>query len=234
MADESKDPFVEMFEDPARAQAYSAGPPAFTPGFSDVHKMVAILLEERLPPNGDVLVHGAGGGLELEALAQRHTGWQFVGVDPAKAMLDEAATRLGSLMQRITLHRGYIDTAPAGPFDGATSLLTLHFLDIEDRIDTVRQIAARLKPGAPLVVVHQSFPQKPEERARWLDRYEAFARANGVPAEMAQGARQGVGGMTTLLEPEQDIDVLRNAGLTRVSPFYRAFAWSGWVGYAPG
>ncbi|MEM7002693.1 MAG: class I SAM-dependent methyltransferase, partial [Pseudomonadota bacterium] len=129
---------------------------------------------------------------------------------------------------------GYIDTAPAGPFDGATSLLTLHFLDIEDRIDTVRQIAARLKPGAPLVVVHQSFPQQPEERARWLERYEAFARANGVPGEMAQGARQGVGAMTTLLEPEQDMDVLRSAGLTGVSPFYRAFAWSGWFGYAPG
>ncbi|WP_434803260.1 class I SAM-dependent methyltransferase [Paracidovorax avenae] len=55
------------------------------------------------------------------------------------------------------LHEGYIDSAPEGPFDGATCLLTLHFLPTAERLRTLQQLRARLKPGAPLVVAHHSF-----------------------------------------------------------------------------
>src|SRR3546814_7306508 len=64
------------------------------------------------------------------------------------------------------------DLAPAGPFDGATCLLTLHFLDTEERIRTAAEIRKRLKPGAPFVAAHGSFPQGAGTRDRWLDRSE--------------------------------------------------------------
>jgi tRNA (cmo5U34)-methyltransferase len=35
-----------------------------------------------------------------------------------------------------------------------------------------------------------------------------------------------------MLSPEEDEAVLRAAGFTRVEPFYAAFTWRGWVGYA--
>lgn len=63
--------------------------------------------------------------------------------------------------RRVDLIEGLIDDAPAGPFDGATCLLTLHFLDRPDRIRTLRAIRDRLKPGAPFVAVHSSSRRTP-------------------------------------------------------------------------
>lgn len=98
------------------------------PGVDSLLQMTRVLLAERMPPQGRVLVVGAGGGLELEDLAKAHTGWQFDGVDPSAAMLDLAARRLGPLTSRVTLHEGYVQDAPAAPFDGATCLPTFHFV----------------------------------------------------------------------------------------------------------
>lgn len=228
-----EDSFLEMFEDPAHAARYSEGPAKFMPGYQDVQRMTGVLMREHVPAHGEVLVHGAGGGLELEVFAQENSDWTFVGVDPAKPMLDVAAARLGTFMERTELHHGYIETAPEGPFDAATSLLTLHFLAADARRKTVSEIVSRLKPGAPLIVAHSSFPSGTAERDVWLSRYAAFAVASGVDPEMACRARDAVSMNLPPLDPEQNVTLLREAGLEGVSLFYSAFAWHGWVGYAP-
>lgn len=233
MKKESSNPFVAMFEDPERASVYADGPAKFTPGFSDVHRMVNVLIREGVKSDAHLLIHGCGGGLELEALAVTNPHWRFVGVDPARPMLDEAEKRMNSLMDRVSLHHGYIDTAPTGPFDAATSLLTLHFLDEDERTETLSKIVARLKTGAPFIAVHSSFPQQEPDRTSWLQRYAAFAVSSGADLEMAEAARQAVGKMTTAFDPARDMQIFKNAGLTRVTEFYSAFTWRGWVGYAP-
>ncbi len=220
------------FSDPDAVAKYAEGPPRFVPGFADLHRMTAILLAERAPADARVLVLGAGGGLELKALAQAHPGWTFDGVDPAAEMLSQAERTLGPLASRATLHQGYIDDAPDGPFDAAVCLLTLHFLAPDERLRTAAQIHRRLKPGAPFVAAHSSFPQAEPERTEWLSRYAAFAEAHGVPSDQAQGARAAVAAHLNLLSPEQDEAILRGAGFTDVTPFYAAFTWRGWVAYA--
>ncbi|MEM9495681.1 MAG: methyltransferase [Pseudomonadota bacterium] len=230
---EDKSPFLDMFDDPEHAATYGDGPAKFVPGFYDVHRMAGILMRERAPDDGKVLVHGAGGGLELEAFARENPGWRFVGVDPAKAMLDAAAERLGSLMTRTELHHGFIDDAPEGPFDAATSLLTLHFLDADERRRTVAEIVRRLKPGAPLVAVHVSFPSGAAGQEKWLSRYEAFALASGADPELAGRAREAVEASLPRLEPRENVELFGEAGLKDVTSFYEAFTWRGWVGYAP-
>jgi tRNA (cmo5U34)-methyltransferase len=62
-----------------------------------------------------VLVLGAGGGLELKAMAEAYRAWRFVGVDPSAQMLEMAARTLGPLADRLDLVQGYVEDAPAGP-----------------------------------------------------------------------------------------------------------------------
>ncbi len=222
---------LEMFEDPEHAARYSDGPVKFIPGFRDIHRMATVLIREQTPENAKILVHGAGGGLELEAFALDNPNWTFVGVDPAKAMLDIAAKRLGKCMERTELKHGFIDAVTETGFDAATSLLTLHFLAVEERKRTVAEIVKRLRPGAPLIAVHSSFPEDAAERDLWLSRYEAFAIASGVEPEMALNARQAVSTNLPHLAPEQNANLLREAGLINVASFYSAFSWHGWIGY---
>jgi tRNA (cmo5U34)-methyltransferase len=222
--------FVACFDDPAAVARYAEGPPRFVPGFEALHRMTGILLAEGTPPDAQVLVLGAGGGLELRALAEAQPRWTFVGVDPSREMLLQAERTLGPLMDRVTLIQGYIDDAPAGPFDAATCLLTLHFLDAVEREATVRAIHRRLRAGAPFVAAHGSFPQ--DERPRWLDRYEAYALASGVDREQARKARAAVEASLPALDPQQDTDILRDGGFRDVALFYAAFTWRGWIARA--
>ncbi|WP_207480469.1 class I SAM-dependent methyltransferase [Arenibaculum pallidiluteum] len=223
---------LDAFADPEALARYAERTRRFVPGYDDLHRMTGILLAERAPRDAEVLVLGAGGGLELKALAEAHPGWTFVGVDPSAEMLGLAERTLGPLGARVRLVQGYIDDAPEGPFSAATCLLTLHFLDAAERRRTAGEIRRRLRPGAPFVAAHSSFPQGEAERPRWLSRYAGFAIASGADPDHAARAHEAVGATLTLLDPEQDAAVLRDAGFADVSLFYAAFTWRGWVAQA--
>ena len=229
--DEPENPFLKAFGDPEFVAQYQDGPPRFMPGFHDVHRMANVLLAERVPQTARLLVLGAGGGLELKAMAESKAGWTFEGVDPAPEMLKLARNSLGVAANRVHFVEGYIEDATEGPFDGAVCLLTLHFLDRAGREQAAREIRRRLKAGAPFVVAHSSFSQSPDLRSMWLDRYEAFAVESGVDPAIARQARDGVE-KVPLMTPEEDEAVLRSAGFSNVELFYAAFTWRGWVAYA--
>lgn len=231
-ADSGDKPFLANFEDPEAVAAYADGPRRFVPGLDALHRMTGVLLAERAPPDARVLVLGAGGGLELKALADSHPGWTFTGVDPAGPMLRLAERTLGPLSERVELVKGYIEDAPEGPYDAAVCLLTLHFLDPEERRRTAGEIRRRLRIGAPFVAAHSSFPQDHAAREVWLGRYAAYAVASGVEPDKAYGARDSVRAALDLLDPDADEAVLRAAGFRDVAMFYAAFTWRGWVGYA--
>ena len=224
---------TDLFDDPDLAAQYAEGPEQFMPGYLSVQRMASVLLRERMPEGGHVLVHGAGGGAEVEAFARLNPGWRFTGVEPAKAMLDEAAVRLAPLGDRLALHHGFIDDAPAGPFNGATSLLTLHFIEAEARKATVAAIVRRLKPGAAFVAVHVSFPQTSDGREQMLARHREFTISGGADPAVAEEGRTMIDEQLPVLEPEVDAAILREAGLVDVIQFFEAFTWRGWVGYAP-
>lgn len=224
---------MSPFTDPVAVARYAEGPPRLVPGFADLQRMTLLLLAERTPADGRVLVLGAGGGLELKVFAETQPNWQFDGVDPTAEMLRLAEATLGPLAARVRLHEGYIDTAPVGPFDAATCLLTLHFLPLEERRRTLHEIQQRLKPGAPLVVAHHSFPQGNAESEQWLLRYAAFAASSGIEPAQADSARAAIGARLPVLSPEQDESLLREAGFANVSLFYAGFTFRGWVAYKP-
>jgi tRNA (cmo5U34)-methyltransferase len=224
---------VSPFSDPQAVARYADGPVRLVPGFHALQQMATLLLAEAVPEDGKILVLGAGGGLELKAFAQAHAQWRFTGVDPSAEMLKLAEATLGPLASRVDLIEGYVDAAPEGPFDGATCLLTLHFLPAAERLHTLRELRRRLKPGAPLIVAHHSFPQGEREKPRWLQRYAAFAESSGVPPAHARHAGDAIGARLPLLDPEQEVALLQRAGFGSVELFYAAFTFKGWVARAP-
>jgi tRNA (cmo5U34)-methyltransferase len=192
--------------------------------------MVSLLLAERTPQHGRVLVLGAGGGQELKAMAETHPGWSFDGVEPSGDMLRLAEQVVGPHAGRMRFHRGYIDDAPGGPFDAATSILVFHFIPPDQRLKTLKQVRRRLRIDAPFVLVHLSFPQT--ERSIWIDRHLAYGRSNGLESADAERARQALSSGLTILSPEEDVAMLRLAGFSNASLFYAGLSIRGWVAYA--
>lgn len=212
--------------------SYAEGPPRQVPGFDGLHRMTMMLLAERVPATGRVLVLGAGGGLELKTFAEAHPGWSFDGVDPSGDMLQIARRTVGRHADRMRFHEGYIGDAPQGPFDGAASLLTFHFIPRDQRLETLRQVRTRLRPGAPFVLAHISFPQTEPERSTWIARHVAYGAADGTDPARLEASRQAIADKLTILAPDEEEAMLRGAGFLDVSLFYAGFSFRGWAAYA--
>lgn len=220
------------FANPAAVASYVANAPLKVPGLglADLHRMVMLLLAEEVPGDAHILVVGAGGGMETWAMAEAQPAWRFTGVDPSLAMLEIARQTLAPFEDRVDLIQGAIEQAPAGPFDGATCLLTLHHLDRDERLRTLKDIRRRLGPGARLVVAEHSAPGADPER--WMTRSIAFGDREGLDWAKAAATARMMTERLPLLTPAQEEDLLREAGFTDVELYYAAFSFRGWVGTA--
>lgn len=220
------------FTDPVAVARYAENLSLQVPGVHALHQMTQVLLAEQVPPAGRVLVLGAGGGMELKAMAEAHPAWRFTGVDPSPDMLALARRVLGSMAARVDWVEGLAESAPDVEFDGATCLLTLHFLPFEERLRTLRELRRRLKRGAPLVVAHHSVPDAPQEKRTWFRRWAAFAAANGLAGDDADARAATVASRLPTLSPASEVELLERAGFERPGLFYAAFTFRGWVAYA--
>ncbi|WP_266172217.1 class I SAM-dependent methyltransferase [Dyella subtropica] len=219
------------YEDPEFVRRYAQGPAAFVPAYVHMQRMAAQLMRERIGDTGQVLVLGAGGGLELEAFAKLSPQWTFVGVDPAKAMLTAAQERMraAGASERVDWHHGYIFDAPAGPFDAATSLLTLHFVpDDGTKECTLREIHRRLKPGAPFMLVDLCIDLAASDAATALNRYREFALESGAQPEQVETTCGRLVTVLQMVSAERDEELLGGAGFRQVELFYAGLSWRGW------
>lgn len=215
------------FANPAAIASYVENARKNVPGLTDLHRMVMLLLAEHAQGPANILVVGAGGGMETRAMAEAQPDWRFTGVDPSAAMLDLARQTLGPLSERATLIEGSIDQVSDSSFDGATCLLTMHHLKRDERLHLLRETRARLKPRAPLVTVEHSAPDS--NPAAWMARSVAFSDRDGPDWARARAQGQRMAEHLTLLSPSDEQDLLREAGFENPALFYAAFSFRGWV-----
>lgn len=218
------------YADPRAIASYAEDAWRKVPGLADLHRMMLLLLSERAPAAAHMLVVGAGGGMETRAMAEAQPGWRFTGVDPSPAMLALAHQATMPFTDRVDLIEGTVGQTPDGPFDGATCLLTLHHIDLSERLHTLQEVRRRLKPGAAFVVAHHAAPGPgPQD---WMTRSMAFADRAGP--DWAKAAERGRVMMERLplLTPDEEEALLREAGFVDVALFYAAFSFRGWVGVA--
>lgn len=218
------------FSNPSAIASYAEEAPRKVPGLADLHRMVMLLLAEQAPGAAHILVVGAGGGMETKAMAEAQAHWRFTGVDPSPAMLDLAHRTLAPFADRVELLEGTIDQAPAGPFDGATCILTLHHIDRSERLRVLREIRHRLKPGANLVIAEHSAPGP--DPVRWMTRSVAFGDRAGFDWAKAKATAKMMTERLPLLPPTEEEDLLREAGFLNVELFYAALSFRGWVATA--
>ncbi|WP_370643897.1 class I SAM-dependent methyltransferase [Myxococcus sp. RHSTA-1-4] len=146
-------------------------------------------------------------------------GWRFTGVDPSVAMLAVARKRLEAegLLSRTHLHVGELHTLPpCPPFDGAQMMGVLHHVEGEEaRIELLREVTRRLKPGAPLVLGCR-VGKDPEltnvELRRW--------RAYGIPPDELEHRRQRFAVMRPIESDGALFAMLARAGLVAPRPHF--------------
>lgn len=218
------------------AKRYVANDPAqFVPGYHAMHQMAVQLLAESAPRNAIILVVGAGGGLELEAFARFQPDWHFVGVDPSPPMISEARNRMtdSGYAKRVEWTEGETDDAPEGPFDGATCLLTLHFVpDDGSKLRTLKAIRSRLLAEANFILVDLCLDKNAADYDAARDRYANFALNSGSDRDLVATTRERLQAVLQTVSPERNVELLVEAGFEDIELFYAGHAWRGWAAKA--
>jgi tRNA (cmo5U34)-methyltransferase len=221
-----------FFADPDFAARYREGPPRFVPGHHDMLRMATMLLAEDAPRDAAVLVVGVGGGIEVRHFAEAHAGWRFTGVDPSAQMLAVARSMLAEQALRCDLIEGTVEAASLGPFDAASCLLTLHMIPDGTKLATLRAIRARLRPGAPFVIVDHCLDKADPQFERRLDRYARFALDSGAPPEDVRRACEGIRQSVPMISRAREEALLEQSGFRDAEIFYAGLLWTGWTARA--
>ncbi len=113
-----------------RASLYDDEIEKIIPGYRALHDMAHHILKSRLPEKAYLLIAGAGTGKEAIEYAIENPGWKITGFDIAEQMVKTASSKIeeNGLCSRIELIHGGIGDIMQESFDGATSLLVMHFI----------------------------------------------------------------------------------------------------------
>ncbi len=192
-------------------------------GYDLVFTLASCFLRALHQPKLNLLVVGAGGGAEIARFLPDNPGWCLVGVDPSRDMLAQAQAtveRLG-VQERVELVRGTVGDLPAGRrFDAATCLYVLHFLPDDAKLALLREIAARLRPEAPVLAASGARVDDRGLRDDVLGAWQQHGERQGLPAErMAATIQQLMAQQAGATTAEEYVRLLREAGFPRVAPF---------------
>lgn len=142
---------VEIFEN-ERATGYNQFVETWIPNYYYFLDRLPKLLRET--SHKDLLVVGCGTGNEIEWFTQSPEHWKITGIDPSPKMIEQAHEKLQNF-KNVKLIKGLLTDLDVGKkYGAATLLLVLHFLnDSGEKLNLLKEIAEKLMPGAPLVML---------------------------------------------------------------------------------
>jgi tRNA (cmo5U34)-methyltransferase len=205
------------------------------PFYETIHTAINAVLRVYLGPESEILIVGAGTGTEILELGKANPGWRFLGVDPAKPMLDLAQEKIeaAGLSDRVSLVNGVVVDLPIGKLcDGATSAMIMHFIpDDGGKIEFLRAIASHLKPGAPFVLMDANGDLTAAESELLIEAWKQQQNLAGVKWEEVESGMKERMKAIHFVPSERIEQLLAEAGFHRIQRFFQNMTLGGWIGF---
>lgn len=203
------------------------------PGYEAMHTMAKSILGSHLPERANLLIVGAGSGMELVNFGKGNTQWQMLGVDPSSNMLELAQQKIEQhgLSEQVQLFQGYINALNTTPlYDAATCILVMHFVpDDGAKLALLQSIAQRMKSSAALILMDVFGSKGTREFEQMISVMKVFWSEMGMEPERRMEILETVDkGVYPIPEPRV-FELLQQAGFENIVRFYTGLWIGGWV-----
>ncbi len=214
---------------PVAAHEYDLAAHRINVGYELIFELATALLRATCPDDALLLIVGAGGGMEVQTFGLAGPRWRFTGIDPSADMLALAQVKVDAhgLTDRVRLVQGTPDDlSPTPHYDAATCIFVLmHLPDDGSKLQLLRSIAQRLKPGAPLILVDGVL----DYGAAFAPAWQQYAEARGMPADQMAAFLERIKTGTNAATEARNLELLAEAGFRTVTRFFTAFVINGWI-----
>lgn len=219
---------------PIETNKYDESIRQFCAAYESIFTMSYSYLNSRLKEDAEVLIVGAGTGMEICTFSPLSPKWKLTGVDPSKDMLSIARSKIEAmnLKSPINLYQGYTHELPEDSlYDGATCILVMHFLpDDGAKLELLKSISQHLKSGATFILVDGFGTRGSEEFNLAVAAWKKFAEAMGVDSQIVEDGFKNQILKKIQFVPESRIsDLLNEAGFEKPYRFFTSFLYGGWV-----
>ncbi|PIG92992.1 class I SAM-dependent methyltransferase [Gloeocapsopsis sp. IPPAS B-1203] len=224
---------IDFDADPVASTEYDARARKALPGYEEMHTMALSFLKLHLPETANLLIVGAGTGMELVKLGKSNSQWQLLGVDPSNNMLAIAQQKItqNDLSNRVKLFQGYTHDLPKTPlYDAATCILVMHFLpDDGSKLALLQSIAQRLKSSAAFVLVDMFGEKGSGEFEKTAAIIKIFWEDMGMSSEQINEILERINTMVYPIAESRTIELLQQAGFGNITRFYTGLWIGGWL-----
>lgn len=205
------------------------------PGVGGLYALLRAAIEKQLPKGGHLLIVGAGGGREIEELAESKKTYRVTAVDPSADNLEGAKhiAEKSCMMDRVRFVQGRVEDLAAveHAFDAASSLLVMHGLpDDGSKLSYLKAIHSRLAPGAALVHADVCVETTAEFDAM-VPLYQHHAARQGIDPELAAIDPRVIPSLP-IINGARTKDLFEEAGFSHAQEVFRSLWYRCWVSTA--
>jgi tRNA (cmo5U34)-methyltransferase len=202
--------------------------------YDQLFVMITAQIQNYVSETASVLVVGCGTGTELVTFAETNPSWRVTGIDPSEEMIWISRRKIehAKLTNRVSIYQGFIDNMPEDKlFDAATLIYVIRFIaDDYGKLLLLTNIAKRLKPGAPIIIVDQCGDRQDPLYQTQLLSWKQYMMNQGLSPELAetiiiQSAEK------SLVTENKIHNLLQEAGFNSIYNFYNVFIHAGRIAY---
>ena len=229
---------VKIFEDMG-GEHYDKNNASFHAVLEMVQTLNSLILKD-LPENARILSVGIGTGADIIELAKNNPKRSFVGIEPAKAMLDECERKLekAGVLERCTLFHGYLEEyekkheeeyESTDEFDAILCLFVMHFLkDLSKRSQMMASFAKKLKKKGTLIQTEISVDTASKEYDSLIKNWMATHALTGADEEKLKKIPEMIENTLGVISPKETERLLKENGFSLPIQYMQAFLIRGW------
>ncbi|MFK5879844.1 MAG: class I SAM-dependent methyltransferase [Flavobacteriaceae bacterium] len=187
-------------------------------GQDAIYSTIGTALRLELPERSELLIIGGGGGKELSSFHQYSKNWTFTILDPSEKMLKLAEywSELEQLQERTKFLHGYLRDfeIDKSTFNAITSVAVFHYLDLQERLDILRNVKRLLKPNG-VFIWNVGVKPKTEPEFQYLKKmFLQFPKQNGFEKEMLDKISSTLDNEYKMITKEEEFELIKKAGFT--------------------